>query len=72
MRDGDAIWFEENVHLLEVAVGNVVVAPVWDCIELQAVGEFHLVDLAKLLKLLPSLLCPLLFSPGPSRAIRTT
>jgi hypothetical protein len=36
-----------------------VVAPVWHCIELQAVGELHLFGLAKLLELLPSLLVPL-------------
>jgi hypothetical protein len=35
-----------------------VVAPVWHCVELQAVGELHLVGLAKLLELLPSLLLP--------------
>jgi hypothetical protein len=38
-----------------------VVAPVWHCVELQAVGELHLVGLAKLLELLPSLLLPLAF-----------
>lgn len=32
-----------------------MVAPVWHCIELQAVGELHLFGFAKLLELLPSL-----------------
>ena len=50
-----------HILLLEVAVGNIVVAPVWHCIKLQAVGELHLFGLAKLLELLPSLLFPLGF-----------
>jgi hypothetical protein len=44
-----------DVLLLQVAVCDVVVAPVRHRIELQAVGELHLVGLAKLLELLPSL-----------------
>lgn len=48
-----------DVLLLEVAVGNVVVAPVRHRIELQAVGKLHLFCLAKLLELLPSLPIPL-------------
>ena len=32
-----------DVQLLEIAVGNVVAAPVWNSIELNAVGELHLV-----------------------------
>jgi hypothetical protein len=44
-----------DVLLLEVAVGNVVVAPVRHRIELQAVGELHLVGFAELLELHPSL-----------------
>ena len=40
-----------------------MVAPVRHCIELQAVGELHLVGLAKLLELLPSLLFPLGLPP---------
>lgn len=51
--------YAANVLLLEVAVCNVVVAPVGHRIKLQAVGKLHLVGLAKLLELLPSLL----FSP---------
>jgi hypothetical protein len=50
-----------HVLLLEVAVCNVMVAPVWHCIKLQAVRELHLFGLAKLLELLPSLLFPLAF-----------
>lgn len=50
-----------DVLLLEVAVCDVVVAPVRHRIELQAVGELHLVGLAKLLELLPSLSVPLGF-----------
>lgn len=45
-------WY---VLLLEIAVGNVVVAPVRHRIELQAVRELHVVGLAKLLELLGSL-----------------
>jgi hypothetical protein len=44
-----------DILLLEVAVGNIVVAPVGDRIELQTVGELHLVGLAKLLELLAPL-----------------
>ena len=43
----------QDVLLLQVAVGNIVVAPVRHRIELQAVGELHLFGLAKLLELLP-------------------
>lgn len=35
--------FEMVDELFEVAVGNVVAAPVGDCIELDAVGELHFV-----------------------------
>lgn len=42
-----------------------MVAPVRHCIKLQAVGELHLVGLAKLLELLPSLL----FSLGLPRCL---
>ena len=42
--------------LLEIAVGDVVVAPVGHSIKLQTVRELHLFGLAKLLELLPSLL----------------
>lgn len=42
------------VQFLEIAIGDVVAAPVGDRIELQAVGELHLVGLAKPLELLPS------------------
>jgi hypothetical protein len=48
-----------HILFLEVAVCDVVVAPIGHGIELQAVGELHLVGLAKLLKLLPSLPFPL-------------
>lgn len=48
-----------DVLLLEVAIGNVVIAPVGYRVELQAVGELHLVGLAQLLELLPSLPLPL-------------
>lgn len=44
-----------NVLFLEIAVSNVVIAPVWHSIELQAVGELHVVGLAELLELLPPL-----------------
>ena len=47
---------------LEVAVCDVVVAPVGHRIELQAVGKLHLVGLAKLLELLPPLAVPLALS----------
>jgi len=56
-----------DVLLLEVAVCDVVVAPVRHRIELQAVGELHLFGFAKLLELLPSLAitltvaCPLFY-----------
>lgn len=44
-----------------------MVAPVRNGVELQAVGELHLVGLAKLLELLPSLLFPLAIPrPRPS------
>jgi len=59
--------------LLEVAVGNVVVAPVRHRIELQAVRELHLVCLAKLLELRPSLARPLgvpSLSAGSSCVVR--
>lgn len=49
----------QDVLLLQVAVGHVVVTPVRYRIELQAVGELHLVGFAKLLELLPSLALPL-------------
>jgi hypothetical protein len=49
------------VLLFEVAVCDVVVAPVWHRIELQAMRELHFVGLAKLLELLPSLPIPLAF-----------
>ena len=48
-----------DVLFLEVAVCDVVVAPVRHRIKLQAVGELHLVGLAKLLELLPSFPVPL-------------
>jgi hypothetical protein len=44
-----------DVLLLQVAICDIVVAPVWHCIELQAMGELHLFGFAKLLELLPSL-----------------
>ena len=60
-----------NVQFLEIAVGDVVAAPVRHRIELQAVRELHLVGLAKLLELLASLSlavallpCPLRFAGG--------
>jgi hypothetical protein len=53
---------DPDVLLLQVAVCDVVIAPVGNRIELQAMRELHLVGLAQLLELLPSL-------PG-SRALR--
>ena len=44
---------EENAQLLEIAVGNVMAAPVRNSIKLDAVGELHLV---LLLEPLPFLL----------------
>jgi hypothetical protein len=44
-----------HVLLFQIAVGDIVVAPVGHCIELQAVGELHLFGFTKLLELLPSL-----------------
>jgi hypothetical protein len=44
-----------NVQFLEIAVGDIMAAPVWHSIELQAMRELHLVRLAKLLELLASL-----------------
>jgi hypothetical protein len=44
----------QNVLFLQIAVGDIVVAPVRHRVELQAVGELHFVGLAKLLELLPS------------------
>jgi hypothetical protein len=51
-----------NVLLLQVAVCDVVVAPVRHRIELQAVRKLHLFCLAKLLELLPPLSIPLAFT----------
>jgi hypothetical protein len=44
-----------DILLLEVAVGNIVVAPIGHRVKLQAVGELHLVGFAKLLELLAPL-----------------
>jgi hypothetical protein len=43
-----------NIQLLQIAVGNVMAAPVWNGIELDAVGELHFVLFVKP----PDLLCP--------------
>lgn len=48
----------QNVQLLKIAVCNVVAAPVWNSIELNAVGEFHLVLCLKPLSFLPSFILP--------------
>jgi hypothetical protein len=39
------------LQFLEVAVGYVVATPVWDCVELDAVGEFHFLLFGKPLEL---------------------
>lgn len=44
-----------KVQLLQIAVGNIMAAPVWNGVELDAVGELHLVGVVKP----PDLLCPL-------------
>jgi len=46
-----------NVQLLQIAVGNIMAAPVWNGVELDAVGKLHLVLVIKP----PGLLCPLGF-----------
>lgn len=42
-----------NIQLLEIAIGDIVAAPVGHRVELQAMGELHFVGLQKLRKLLP-------------------
>lgn len=53
---------KNDVQLLQVAVGNVVAAPVGHRIELDAVGELHLVLLLKPLPLLQAFDLPSLFT----------
>jgi len=48
-----------NIQLLEIAIGDIVAAPVGHRVELQAVGELHLVGLKKLSELLPPFACSL-------------
>jgi hypothetical protein len=49
MRTGTSL---ADILFLEIAVGNIVVAPIGHRVKLQAVRELHLVGFAKLLKLL--------------------
>lgn len=53
-------------QFLEVAVGDVVATPVWDCVELDAVGEFHFLLFGKPLELAE----PLVTSPGTPAGAR--
>jgi hypothetical protein len=48
------------LQFLEVAIGDVVAAPVWNCVELDAVREFHFFLFGKPLELAE----PLVTSPG--------
>jgi hypothetical protein len=50
------------LQFLEVAVGDVIAAPVWNCVELDAVREFHFFLFGKPLELAE----PLVTSPGLS------
>lgn len=45
--------FAHYIQLFEIAVGNVVTAPIGHRIELQAMGELHIGFLEKPLKFLP-------------------